>query len=154
MRLVKVGLWQLTDQELDDLAAAADATDPCPRRRIAALEELAARPSRTSRSLTRPGVHGPAMTMCHERLMEPAESNTGLNPQMGALRAHYFRRERERGCPVRNSAAMMSCTSAGRCGTVISAWRLIGGSPTDEWDKPSRRRCGFRPYFRTSADAR
>ena len=27
MRLVKVTLWQLTDQELDDLAAAADATD-------------------------------------------------------------------------------------------------------------------------------
>ena len=27
-RLVKVSLWQLTDQELDDLAAAADATDP------------------------------------------------------------------------------------------------------------------------------
>ena len=27
-RLVKVSLWQLTAQELDDLAAAADATDP------------------------------------------------------------------------------------------------------------------------------
>ena len=27
MRLVKVTLWQLTDEELDDLAAA-DATDP------------------------------------------------------------------------------------------------------------------------------
>ena len=28
MRLVKVSLWQLTDQELEDVAAAADATDP------------------------------------------------------------------------------------------------------------------------------
>jgi len=37
MRLVKVSLWQLTDQELDDLAAAADATDP---NRAAALRDL------------------------------------------------------------------------------------------------------------------
>ena len=36
-RLVKVSLCQLTDQELDDLAAAADATDPA---RAAALRHL------------------------------------------------------------------------------------------------------------------
>ena len=27
MRLVKISVWELTDQDLDDLAAAADATD-------------------------------------------------------------------------------------------------------------------------------
>ena len=36
-RLVKVSVWQLTDQELDDLAAAADATDPA---RAAELRHL------------------------------------------------------------------------------------------------------------------
>jgi hypothetical protein len=80
-RLVKVSLWQLTDQELDDLAAAADATNPA---RASELRQL----KTWRRDHPLPAVFTNA-TGCtwscdeldQERLIEPAVTNTGSNPQ-------------------------------------------------------------------------